>query len=763
MNNHNATCHQESPARAPQFWVRFAVGLGLTTLFLAAPRAHAEVTLRINNKSGQPVCVMWTGVTSLSGLTSAGGNIQPSDTGANPPTGYSLSAFTPVAAGNPNLVQIPNFTMGGGRMWFTYGANCWTIQSTGYTPSLANFNDANFTLRYDKIEAFITGSTDDNLDITAVDGFSIPFSVKAYASASPSTTTQTLRGTAGNSVIAALRAIAADAKAPAPAAPAGGTSPMPRISGNSPYLVINANSQGKTAAPPYQFSPYGSSGTFVRIIANDNQVATFAGDLVAAAANYQVPANYNWGNYNNYLKRMDSRSPTPYKGTTNIVGSFVGVLPPKVKIYSSAATSPQAYSLTATFDATEKRTVTYVKPFGGQGPLPPGTGPYTVTFTGFVTLKGTSTIAAGSPYAGTYAVEIKIPYGSLPEYMAVQSGFTNYPAFLLDPSGVVGANANYLYKYYLQSSVDPGSYSQTDPSQGGPQDNVLTWIEGDLLAGMNVGTVGSDKTLSQPIKLNGNTYPAGTPIGSFNSQDWWELGSTLHTTNSVYDYYFGFLQRDTDYYNRYAETIYPFTDAYGFAYSDRITGGRAAISWNAQAANPIDTVEITILPDALASSAVGTVDVVEYYNASLDHYFITWLPDEIAKLDAATVIKGWTRTGRSFKAYPTAEPGASPVCRFYIPPTSGDSHFFGRDTTECNAVAASYPNFVLEASAFMYMFPPNQGSCPPDTSPIYRVFNNRASNNHRYVADTATRDQMVARGWLAEGDGADRVVMCAPQ
>jgi hypothetical protein len=25
------------------------------------------------------------------------------------------------------------------------------------------------------------------------------------------------------------------------------------------------------------------------------------------------------------------------------------------------------------------------------------------------------------------------------------------------------------------------------------------------------------------------------------------------------------------------------------------------------------------------------------------------------------------------------------------------------------------------------------------------------------------RDAMAARGWVAEGDGADRVVMCAPQ
>ena len=71
-------------------------------------------------------------------------------------------------------------------------------------------------------------------------------------------------------------------------------------------------------------------------------------------------------------------------------------------------TSPQTYSLTATFNPTEQRTVTYTVPGRGTG-----TGPYTVNFTGFVTLSGTTTIASG-PYAGTYVVEIKIPYGGLP-------------------------------------------------------------------------------------------------------------------------------------------------------------------------------------------------------------------------------------------------------------------------------------------------------------------------------------------------------------
>src|SRR6185503_6134884 len=46
-----------------------------------------------------------------------------------------------------------------------------------------------------------------------------------------------------------------------------------------------------------------------------------------------------------------------------------------------------------------------------------------------------------------------------------------------------------------------------------------------------------------------------------------------------------------------------------------------------------------------ATGAASPVTIVEFYNAALDHYFITWVPAEIALLDAGTTLKGWTRTG----------------------------------------------------------------------------------------------------------------------
>ena len=44
------------------------------------------------------------------------------------------------------------------------------------------------------------------------------------------------------------------------------------------------------------------------------------------------------------------------------------------------------------------------------------------------------------------------------------------------------------------------------------------------------------------------------------------------------------------------------------------------------------TLDSSYAPPKYAVAAVTWVPVIEYYNASLDHYFISWMPEEIAKL-----------------------------------------------------------------------------------------------------------------------------------
>ena len=54
---------------------------------------------------------------------------------------------------------LTGYGMGGGRMWFTFGTQ--SLNFSNGQPSLANFIDPNFTLRYDWIEG-LTGWDPDN-------------------------------------------------------------------------------------------------------------------------------------------------------------------------------------------------------------------------------------------------------------------------------------------------------------------------------------------------------------------------------------------------------------------------------------------------------------------------------------------------------------------------------------------------------------------------------------------------------------------------
>jgi hypothetical protein len=105
------------------------------------------------------------------------------------------------------------------------------------------------------------------------------------------------------------------------------------------------------------------------------------------------------------------------------------------------------------------------------------------------------------------------------------------------------------------------------------------------------------------------------------------------------------------------------------------------------------------------------------------------------------------------------------MCRFYIPPGHGDSHLMMADAAECAATAAKFPTFIYESPDVFRIALPERlaGSCAPGLSPVYRLWNQRRDSNHRYAVDVATRNAMVAAGWLAEGFGPDTVAICVPR
>jgi hypothetical protein len=154
--------------------------------------------------------------------------------------------------------------------------------------------------------------------------------------------------------------------------------------------------------------------------------------------------------------------------------------------------------------------------------------------------------------------------------------------------------------------------------------------------------------------------------------------------------------------------------------------------------------------------------VVEFYNPTLDHYFITIDSNEINMLDTG-VLRGWERTGFRFLAHSAPTAGTNPVCRFYLRPEVGDSHFYSADPAECQRVRNDFPSWIYESPSVFYVALPNTatGACPADTRPVWRFFNQRTTN-HRYTTEVGLRDRLrFDPSWVAEGYGPETVIMCA--
>ncbi len=74
---------------------------------------------------------------------------------------------------------------------------------------------------------------------------------------------------------------------------------------------------------------------------------------------------------------------------------------------------------------------------------------------------------------------------------------------------------------------------------------------------------------------------------------------------------------------------------------------------------------------APATDTATERDVIEFYNASLNHYFLTADTAEAAMLDAGVVVPGWTRTGYNFKSWLLdAQIGAPWHADFSVSPAS---------------------------------------------------------------------------------------------
>ena len=104
-------------------------------------------------------------------------------------------------------------------------------------------------------------------------------------------------------------------------------------------------------------------------------------------------------------------------------------------------------------------------------------------------------------------------------------------------------------------------------------------------------------------------------------------------------------------------------------------------------------------------SARADVTIVEYFHSGFEHYFVTPVPDEIAKLDARVPpFELWSRTGRTFRAYESSavRPGSVAICRFFnmtFAPKS--SHFYAPHGLGCEDTVARFRDWQLEDDMLM--------------------------------------------------------------
>ena len=207
------------------------------------------------------------------------------------------------------------------------------------------------------------------------------------------------------------------------------------------------------------------------------------------------------------------------------------------------------------------------------------------------------------------------------------------------------------------------------------------------------------------------------------------------------------------------------------------TGSRVYVTnYSSNTVSVLDTASNTVITTVAVGnspSAFGlfigglpqTVVAVEYYYADWNFYFETAFPDEIAALDGGAFGGVFRRTGQTFMVWPQSNPSASPTCRFFstaFAPKS--SHFYTPFASEC-AIVKTESAWQFEAIAFFIQLADPNGLCSGGTVPLYRLYNNGMGGapNHRYTTSLTILNQMVAAGWIFEGNGDTKVFACVPQ
>ena len=144
-----------------------------------------------------------------------------------------------------------------------------------------------------------------------------------------------------------------------------------------------------------------------------------------------------------------------------------------------------------------------------------------------------------------------------------------------------------------------------------------------------------------------------------------------------------------------------------------------------------------LTPDA--ANPHGRWSAVEFYNAGLDHYFLSTNPVEIDNLDSGRTV-GWVRTGLRFLVLRHAGCRARARCAASIARRRSAT----RTSIRRAPRSARRPrrrirvDWIYESPSVFYVQLPDTatGACPAGTRPVYRFFNT-VTTNHRYTIGAA--------------------------
>jgi hypothetical protein len=167
----------------------------------------------------------------------------------------------------------------------------------------------------------------------------------------------------------------------------------------------------------------------------------------------------------------------------------------------------------------------------------------------------------------------------------------------------------------------------------------------------------------------------------------------------------------------------------------------------------------------LAPPATATAQAVEYYYADWDYYFVTAFPSEIALLGRRRVRRQLEahrsivqrvdfRLGQHARGVPLLQ---QELC--------------SEELALLHAVSERMPNgeakpgLAVRGDCLLHGADFCQRQLHPGTIPLYRLYNNGKGGapNHRYTTSQTILNQMLAAGWVYEGNGITRAFACLPQ